>query len=123
MCFRTQGSVLHVLATQATEEDVPELAGAIYMQHERPGRPRLVIVVGVAHDCSAASEIDALRVALIDAPGQRAKADAISRSLERDSVDPAARADRVTVTRLEIRSDDTEAQGVANPRAVNARQP
>src|SRR5438876_10787690 len=79
------------------------------MQDERPGRSRLVVVVGVAHDGSAAREINTLRLALIHAPGQRAKADAVSRSLERDSIDPAAGADGVAVARFEIGARDPEA--------------
>ena len=114
------GERSHVFAAEATEQDIPKLTGAIDMQHERPGRPRLVIVVGVAHHRSAASEIDTLRVALIDAPGQRAEADAMSRSLERNSINPAARADRVAVARLQIHADDPEAHAAANSREPKA---
>ena len=114
------GEGLQVLAAKAAEQHVAELAAAIDMQYERPERPRLVIVVREAHHCSAAGELDILHMALVDTPGQGAETDAMGRSLERDSIDPAARTDRVAVARLEIRSGDTEAHGLADPRAAEA---
>jgi hypothetical protein len=70
------------------------------VEHERPGRARLVVVVRVRHHGAAAGQVDAVHITAFDPPAQDAEADAVRRAAAGDSVDPAARADGVAVARV-----------------------
>src|SRR5581483_4853488 len=79
------------------------------VEHDRPGRARLVVVVANReHRCEAA-EVDVVEPALVDAPAERARADAVGRASSGRLADHPARADRVAVARLEVGARDPPA--------------
>src|SRR5262245_43694584 len=100
----------HRRASQLSGEDAGEqvallgVASLVDVEHEGPGRARLVVRIAQDENDAETGEIDAVRLSVRDRPGERTKADAVGRPATRASADSSAGADRLAVARLQIRA-------------------
>src|SRR3954454_7064112 len=74
----------------------------VEVQHPRPRRPRLAVAVAERERDRKPGDVEAVDGTVLDQPRQDAHADAVRRAPAGHAVDPAARADRVAVARLEV---------------------
>src|SRR5437764_6861285 len=101
------------VAAEAAGEDVLEcgtlLGGrlSVEVQDPGPGGARLVVAVAARQSNRKTSQVDTVRVALLDQPREDSHADTMGRAPTRDPINPTARTDCVAVTRLKVRSADS----------------
>src|SRR5439155_3559700 len=106
------GEMLELLALEPAGPDLLERSVLLFatalveVERPRPRRPFLAVVIAVRDDDSEAGEARLACVTLGDLPGERPLADAVRRAPAEDAVDPPAGADRLAVTRLEVRAAD-----------------
>ena len=83
-------------------------AAGVDVEHDRPRRSLLVVVVPHEHRGREPGDVDVSDEPLLDPPGESSVADPVRRSPALDAPDHAARADRLAVARLEVRTANAE---------------
>ena len=115
------GQPQHVVAAELPGEDRRErlallLATALVdVDDEAPRRAGLVVVVPDREGGCEPAEIDPVRMALADEPGEDAHADPVGRAAARDTANRPAGADRLAVAGFEVVTLDVPAHRGVGP--------
>src|SRR2546423_520191 len=99
-------------SAQPSQEDVRErrlllrITRRIDVEHDRPGRARLVVVVAHNEGDTKPADVNVAAPPALDEPGQRPKANAVRRATSRHAVHHPAGTDRIAIAGLEVRACD-----------------